>query len=71
MMLTTHHVNQLCLRASGVDGQAARNELLQIASASPTTNWEAEAVRVAQRWAAGQLDVAAANQPNGRRKKKR
>jgi len=71
MMLTQHHVNQLCLRASGADGQSARDELLKIARASPTTNREAEAVRVAQRWEAGQLDVAAANQPNGRRKKRR
>jgi hypothetical protein len=32
----------------------------------PTTNGEAEAVRVAQRYLSGQTDVAASNQPHGR-----
>lgn len=71
MTLTQHYVNKLVLRAqfSTRDGNEARSELQEIAKAFPTTNGEGDAVRMAQHWKSGQLNVAACNQFNGRRKR--
>jgi hypothetical protein len=63
--ITTHYVNQLALaaRVPTVEGLAAQEELRLIADMTPKANYEAEAIRMAQRWVAGQLDVAASNKP--------
>lgn len=70
MLMPHTWTNQLILRAnlssSSSDGRVARSLLQEIAEAKPTTNGESEAVRVAQRYLSGQMDVAASNQTNGR-----